>query len=105
MPAFAGMATGFLRQDQDARNDEGRENCRGIKSAHCQSAIGDRLIEQVADRCTEGACQDESAPKQKRARDIRPEIQTSEHHEASAKYESPAFVAEPVCVSHPVAKC
>jgi hypothetical protein len=70
----ARVATNPLRQDQDARDDEGYEKYRCVKAAHCQSTFGGRFVKQIPYRGPERARKDESSPEQQRVRPIRKEI-------------------------------
>jgi hypothetical protein len=57
-----------LRKEEDAGDDNGRENCGGIKAVEGAPAFFQRLVEQVAERRAERARQDEGAHRRHHAR-------------------------------------
>lgn len=68
------MFSGLLRHEQEARDDEGREDCRGIKAAKREPAVVNWLVEQIAQCGAQRPREDESAPEQHSARDLCIEI-------------------------------
>jgi len=50
LAALAGMATGALRQSEDEQQDHRRQDQRGEWAAERQATVGERLVEEIADR-------------------------------------------------------
>src|SRR3977135_355704 len=98
------MLTGSLRKEDNAGDDQGRQNSRGIEPTESQSTIRDRLVEKVTHGGAQGSRQDERAPKQQRARDLGVEICCRDYDQAGCEDECSTFVAEAVRVGHPVAE-
>ena len=99
------MLAGALRQEDDAGDHQGCKDGGGVEPAERQSSVRDGLVEKVADRGSQRPGQDEGAPEQQRARDVRPEVCRRDHGKAGREDERTAFVAEVVGVGHPVAEC
>jgi len=98
------MASGLLRQEQDAGNNESQQNAGGTVAAEGKAAMVNGLIEQIAQGGTERSREDKSSPEEQSARDVRKEISGGYQRQPSAEYEGTAFIAKPVCVGHPVAE-
>src|SRR5689334_22145805 len=89
------MAAGALRKDQNQEDDHPREDCGGQRPAPFEAAFGDRLVEEIADRCTERASEDEGRPEEEDAVHLPArEIENGEHQQARTEDERAAAVAE-----------
>jgi hypothetical protein len=65
------MLTGALRQDENAKQNEHRNNRRSDRSAQRHSPLAERFVEKISGSGAERARQDEGSPKQRHARYIR----------------------------------
>ena len=101
---LSGMASGLLRQEQDAGNNESQQNTGGTVAAERKAAMINWLVEQIAQGGTERAREDKSGPEKESPRNVRKEISGGYQREPCAEYEGTTFIAEPVCVGHPVAE-
>jgi crotonobetainyl-CoA:carnitine CoA-transferase CaiB-like acyl-CoA transferase len=94
-----------LRQDRDSGQDQSRDHRGGDWAAESQSAIADRLVEEVADSCAERPGQDERRPEQQNARDIRAIIKNGEDRQTRGAYQTvgcPIKLSDsPVAVTRP----
>src|SRR5258707_12316254 len=98
------MASGLLRQEQDAGNNQSRQNAGGIVATERKAAIVNWLVEQIAQGGTERSSEDKSGPEEQSARNVRKEISGGYQRQPCAEYEGTPFIAKPVCVGHPVAE-
>src|SRR5580698_455523 len=96
------MLAGPLRQDEDASDNERRDDRRRDRAAERQSAVADRLVEEIADRGAERPRQDESGPEQEDPRDAGEEIGRREQRQPGGKHKSAVFISG--AVGHPVAE-
>ena len=65
------MPARFLRQHDNAANDERRDYRRSDRAAQVEPAMADRLVEEIADGRAQRTRQDESGPEQQsRATDL-----------------------------------
>ena len=72
------MAARTLRENKYQGDDrQCEDNCR-TRAAELESAVGDRLVEQVAERRAERSGEDERCPEQKDARYVSEVIDRSE---------------------------
>src|ERR1700729_2040963 len=98
------MRVGPLREERDASKDSRAENCRCIISAEGKTAVLYGLVEPIAESGAKRTRQNERTPEQQRSGDAGPEISCCDSRKSGGEYQRPAFVAEPVCIRHPVAK-
>jgi hypothetical protein len=101
---FSGVGAGALRQEHQTGHDDRGQDSRRIKSAEGKTTLVERFIEEVAQRGTERARQNERGPEQQRSRNIGPEIRRSDHGKPGREYQRAALITEPVGIRHPVAK-
>ena len=76
------MLAGLLRQDKNAANDEDSEHRRGERTTKGKAAVGQRLVEKIADRGAERPRQDKRRPEQKHPRNSAPEIEAAKELQA-----------------------
>ena len=101
---LSGMASGLLRQEQDAGNNESHQNAGGTVAAERKASMVNWLVEQIAQGGAERSREDKSGPEEQRARNGRKEISGGYQRQPCSEYEGTAFIAKPVCVGHPVAE-
>src|SRR4051812_49338357 len=89
------MASGALREDEDAGENDDGEDRRGEWPADVETAAGDRLVEQVADGGTERSRQDERRPEEQHMRDPGPEIEHEDNCQHAAEDQRAGLVAKP----------
>ena len=99
MPAWA------LRQENDQRDDYGRNDRRSQRAAQIQAAVADRLIEEIANGGAERSGQDERDPEEGDTRHACPVIQGRDGDEACDEYQCTAFVAQPAVIGEPISEC
>src|SRR5258707_11880647 len=67
------LTIGPLPEDENAGDHEEREERRDGEATDGETAVGNRLVEKVADGRPQGAREDEGAPEQQGARNVREE--------------------------------
>ena len=75
------MRSGALRKQRDQSEDRHREDSRRQRPAEFEPALGDRLVEEVADGRAERPGQDEGRPEQSDPTDARRELDDRQHCE------------------------
>src|SRR5438477_11523029 len=98
------MAFRPLPEDENADDHEDGKKCRDREATDRETAVGYRLVEEIADGRAQGAREDEGAPEQQGARDVREEVCRRDDGQSGAEDQRAALVTESR-VSHPVAKC
>src|ERR1039458_2074426 len=93
-----------LRKQEKTRDDESADDRRGDRTAQGQTAIADRLVEEIPDGGAKRARQDEGGPKQKDARDVRQIIGESQHSQSSGEDKRSAFISQTGIVGYPVSE-
>ena len=93
-----------LRQQQDAGDNEHRDDGGCDRSAKGQSAVIDRLVEEIANGRAERSRQDERSPEQGDAGNAPPIVERGENGQSGRKHKCAAFVAEASGVGHPVSQ-
>ena len=58
------MASGLLRQEQDAGKYESSQNAGGTVATERKAAMVNRLVEQIAQGGAERSCEDKSGPEE-----------------------------------------
>ena len=91
-----------LRQDEQAKEDEGRNHGRSQRAAERKAAIAHRLVEEVADGSAERPCEDEGRPENQHARDVRPQVKPDDCGQPRGEHDRAAFVAEATGTGQPV---
>ena len=98
------MTPGPLRQNQDQRDHDDGDDERGERPAEIKSAVGERLVEKIAERRTERPRQNKGRPKEENSRGARREIKKRENREAYCERRCAAEIAEPGRIGHPIAE-
>ena len=80
------MASGVLRQEQDAGNNESRQNAGGAVAAERKAAMVNWLVEQIAQGGAERSREDKSGPEEQSARNVRKEISGGYQRQPCAEY-------------------
>ena len=88
------MASGLLRQEQDAGNNESRQNAGGSVAAERKAAMVNRLVKQIAQGGPERSGEDKSGPEEHSARNAGKEISGGYQRQPCAEYDDPAFIAK-----------
>ena len=68
------MASGLLRQEQDTGKYQSSQNAGGTVATERKAAVGNRLVEQIAQGGAERSREDKSGPEEHSARNARKEI-------------------------------
>src|ERR1700704_5812205 len=98
------LTFGPLPEDENAGDHEEREERRDGEATDGETAVGNRLVEKVADGRTQGAREDEGTPEQQRARNVREEVRRRDDRQPGTENQRAALVAQST-IGHPVAEC
>ena len=87
-----GMLTRPLRENDEAGDYKNRDDRRSDRAAQRQSAVADRFVEEIANRCSKWPGENKSGPEQKDPRNVCPEIRTGDQRQPDAEYQRAAYV-------------
>src|ERR1700730_17296861 len=99
----ARVASGPLPEDENAGDNEEGKKRRDREATDGETAVGNRLVEKVADGRAQGTREDEGTPEQQRARDVGKEVRRRDDSQPGTENQGAALVAQS-CVGHPVAE-
>jgi hypothetical protein len=68
------MASGLLRKEQDAGKYESSQNAGGTVATERETAVVNRLVQQIAQGSAQRSREDKSGPEEHSARNARKEI-------------------------------
>src|SRR6185369_17344699 len=83
----------LLPNKQHQQEDDDYQCGRSKRSAEVQAALGDRLVEEVADCCSERASEDERGPEQGDVAELRAEVEDRQDRQRGSEQQRSAAIA------------
>src|SRR5258707_7440143 len=92
------MTSRPMRQDEKAEDDKRGDHRRSERPAEVETAGADWFIQKVAEGSAKRPGENKGSPEEQNARDISPEVKSSDNSQSCTKDDRTSFISE-TCVS------